>query len=114
VTPALHDARDSLAYWETRAQRLPRWAVRRRREARLLAGRWRLRVAQAEREVYGGGLIGALLLLAGERRLPQPVRHAGHRVARRAAQVAVMVAVSVAALFLAGAAAVLELLAAVF
>src|SRR3954454_23681583 len=54
----LEDARESLAYWERRAQTLPRTAVRRRREARAMAARWHERVALAEREAYGRGLLG--------------------------------------------------------
>ena len=37
---SLEDARESLAYWESRARRLPRHAIRRRREARDMAARW--------------------------------------------------------------------------
>src|ERR671916_1591291 len=86
----LDDARESLVYWEDRATRLPRHAIRRRREAREMAARWELRVAEAERAAYGRGLLGALLLLAAERRLPQAVRHRGHVAARRMAQAAVV------------------------
>ena len=60
----LEDARESLAYWEARARTLPRHAIRRRREAREMTARWQARVAEAERLVYGRGLLGALLLLA--------------------------------------------------
>src|SRR4051812_23778182 len=88
--PSLEDARESLTYWERRAQTLPLHAVRRRREAREMAARWRVRVAEAEREHYGRGLLGALVLLAAERRLPEPARHAGRQVARRTAQVVVL------------------------
>ena len=108
----LDDAREALAYWEHRARALPRHAVRRRREARDMAVRWQARVAEAERTVYGRGLIGALLLLAAERRLPQPVRHRGHLLARRLARAAVAVCVCLAALAVAGAWAFVELLAA--
>ena len=109
----LEDARESLAYWETRAHTLPRHAIRRRREAREMAVRWRARVAEAERSVYGRGLLGALLLLAAERRLPQPVRHRGHVAARRLAHAAVVAFACLVALLLAGAWAVVEVLAAV-
>lgn len=110
----LEDARDSLAYWEDRSRTLPRHAVRRRREARDMAARWQRRVAEAERLVYGRGLIGALLLLAAERRLPQPLRHRGHLAARRLAHAFVVALVCLAALAAAGAWAVVEVLAAVF
>ena len=85
----LEDARESLAYWEDRARTLPLHAVRRRREAREMTHRWQARVAEAERIVYGRGLLGALLLIASERRLPQQIRRRGHVVARRVVQAAV-------------------------
>jgi hypothetical protein len=108
----LADARESLAYWEARARTLPRHALRRRREAREMAVRWRLRVTDAERAAYGAGVLGALLLVATERRLPQPVRQAGRTIARRAAQVAAVVCVAVLALLVTGAVALFELVAA--
>lgn len=91
----LDDAREALEYWETRAAALPRLAVRDRREAREMAVRSRAWVTEAERAVYGGGLPGALLLMASELRLPEPTRHAGRTVARRARQAAVLVVVAV-------------------
>ena len=109
----LEDARESLAYWEARAHTLPRHAIRRRREAREMAARWRVRVSEAERLVYGRGLLGALLLLAAERRLPQAARHRGRLVARRVSQAFVAVCVCLVALLVAGMWAVVELFAAV-
>jgi hypothetical protein len=109
----LEDARESLAYWETRAHTLPRHAIRRRREAREMAARWQARVAEAERLVYGRGLLGALLLLAAERRLPQSVRRSGSIVARRLAHAAIAVCLCLVALFAAGLWAVVEVLATV-
>jgi hypothetical protein len=109
----LEDARESLAYWETRAHTLPRHAIRRRREAREMACRWRERIVEAERMTYGRGLLGALLLLAAERRLPLATRHRGRVAARRVAQAAVAVCVCLIALVVAGMWAVVELLAAV-
>ena len=73
----LEDARESLAYWESRARTLPRHALRRRREAREMASRWQARVDEAERLVYRRGLLGALQLQAAQRRLPQGVRRSG-------------------------------------
>jgi hypothetical protein len=108
----LADARESLAYWEDRAVRLPRHAIRRRREAREMAARWQLRVAEAERAAYGRGLLGALVLLLAERRLPQPARRQGRLVARRLAQAAVVVCVALIALVVAGMWAAVELVAA--
>jgi hypothetical protein len=77
----LLDARESLRDWERRERELPRRARRRRHEARLHAERWRERVADQERDVYGPGLVGALTLLVHEGRLPEPVRHHGRRMA---------------------------------
>jgi hypothetical protein len=88
----LIDAREALRYWEERERALPRRARRARREAADHAARWRERVAAAERDAYGAGLTGALVLLATEGRLPQPVREAGRRATgygRRAMVVAV-------------------------
>jgi hypothetical protein len=108
---SLEDARESLAYWEERARRLPRYALRKRREARAMAVRWWARVAEAEHNRYGRGLLGALLLVAAEGRLPEPARHAGRRVLRRAAQAAIAVAVAVTAVVVMGFVAAIELLA---
>ena len=109
---SLEDAREALAYWEDRARRLPRHAVRRRREAREMMFRWQARVAEAEREHYGRGLLGALLLLAAERRLPEPTRRAGQRIVRRTVQAALVVVVALLSLAVAGLYAAVELLAA--
>ena len=101
-TPDLEDAREALAYWETRARTLPRRALRRRREARAMAQRWHARVAEAEATIYGRGLLGALALAVTERRLPERARHTGHAVARRTKQIAaVAVAVTVSLVALA-------------
>jgi hypothetical protein len=108
----LEDARESLDYWETRARTLPLHAVRRRREAREMAVRWQLRVAEAERVVYGRGLLGALLLVAAERRLPQGVRRSGHVLARRVAQAFAVAFVCLMALAVAGAWVFVELVSA--
>ena len=106
----LADARESLAYWEERARTLPLHSVRGRREAREMAARWRGRVADAERAAYGAGLLGAMLLLATERRLPQPLVHTGRMMARRAAQLAGLVLVAMLALLVTGIVAAVELL----
>lgn len=106
----LDDARESLAYWEQRAQHLPRHAVRRRREARTMTVRWSARVAEAERAAYGRGLLGALVLLAAERRLPEQTRQTGRLLVRRTAQAAVVLVVALVALVAAGAVTAVELL----
>jgi hypothetical protein len=91
----LDEARELLAYWERRARRLPRWALRRRREARASANLWRARVADAERLRYGDGMLGEGLLYASEGRVPAEVAHRGRQLARAAGWTAVMVVVTV-------------------
>ncbi|MGK2939042.1 MAG: hypothetical protein ACSLFR_14735 [Solirubrobacteraceae bacterium] len=86
---SLDDARSSLAYWEHRAERLPRRAVRARREAHAMAARWRGRVTDAERNVYGTGIFAILLALFVEGRVPETTRHAGRRAARIGTRIAV-------------------------
>jgi hypothetical protein len=108
----LTDARESLAYWEERARRLPWHAVRRRREARTLAARWHTRVVEAERAHYGPGLLGAVLMLFFERRLPEPARHAGRRMARHTARAFTAVVVALTALAVIATVLAVELLAA--
>ncbi len=109
----LHDARESLEYWEDRARRLPATAVRKRREARDMAARWQARVAEAERAQYGRGILGAMLLLLTEQRLPQPARQSARHVARRAKQAVLLVTLTFAAVIVLGLAAVAELLGAI-
>jgi uncharacterized membrane protein YdcZ (DUF606 family) len=92
----LDEARELLAYWETRARRLPRWAVMRRREARAMAWRWRERVRVAEQARYGRGLVGAASQLAIERRMPTALAHRGRQAARLAAYTAVSAAITLA------------------
>jgi hypothetical protein len=108
----LDDAREALAYWEDRVRRLPRHAVRRRREAVVMAERWRGRVAEAERVHYGRGLRGAMLLWMAEGRLPESARHTGRVVARRSRQAALVVLGVIIAVVLAGVVAAVGLLAA--
>jgi hypothetical protein len=90
-TDELDEARELLAYWEQRARRLPRWAVRRRREAHEMARRWRARVRSAEQLHYGRGVLGAVSLLAAERRMPTPLAHRARRAARLALYVTLTV-----------------------
>ncbi|MBJ7521096.1 MAG: hypothetical protein JHC84_15460 [Solirubrobacteraceae bacterium] len=82
VDLSLDEARSSLAYWEHRAERLPRRAVRARREAREMEARWRARITEAERDAYGAGILGLLLFLVLEGRLPEHARHTTRRAAR--------------------------------
>ena len=88
---ALPEARESLTYWEGRLERLPRRAVRKRREAREMAVRWRERVSEAERLEYGAGVLGALLLFLSERRLPLSAHQRGRKLVRVGAGVAATV-----------------------
>jgi hypothetical protein len=90
---ALPEARESLTYWESRLQTLPRRAVHKRREAREMAARWRARVSEAERAQYGAGVLGALLLVVAEGRLPVSARHTTRSAVRVGVRVAVGVAV---------------------
>lgn len=109
---ALPEAREALAYWEDRARRLPRHAVLRRREARAMTVRWAARVAEAERERYGRGVVGALVLLACEGRMPQPARQAGRRLARRAGRATAVAGLALLTLLVAALAVVVELVSA--
>jgi len=113
VMSALPEARESLTYWESRLERLPRRAVRKRREAREMAERWRLRVCEAERTQYGAGILGALLLIAAERRLPADARYASRRVARAASRAALAAFVALAAVLVLAGVVLVELLAAI-
>jgi len=109
----LEDAREALHYWERRARRLPRRQLRRRREARAMARRWEARVARAERDRYGRGLAGTLLLVASEGRLPEPARQLGLRMARRTTQLAAVAAGTLVALVALATIATIALVAAV-
>ena len=83
--PALVEARESLNYWETRLQTLPKTAVRKRREAREMAARCRERVVEAERAEYGAGFLGAVFMAMAERRLPSQTTRQIVRVGKGAA-----------------------------
>ncbi len=109
----LVEARESLAYWETRLETLPRRAVRKRREAREMTARWRERVSEAERLQYGAGILGAILLFAAERRLPVGARATGRSLVRAGMGAAVAVAVAVVALLVVAGVAAVEVLAAI-
>jgi hypothetical protein len=114
VMSALPEARESLTYWEGRLERLPRRAVRKRREAREMTLRWRERVSEAERLEYGAGVLGALLLFLSERRLPLGAHQTGRKLVRVGAAVAATVVLAlVTVLVIAGLIAV-EVLRALF
>jgi hypothetical protein len=111
---ALPEARESLTYWEARLQYLPRRAVRKRREAREMARRWRDRVEEAERSQYGAGLLGAVFMFYVERRLPASTRRNAHRLVRVGKGAVLAFAASAVALTVLALVAVIALLAAVF
>ena len=73
-------------------------AVRKRREAREMAARWRERVSEAERLQYGAGILGALLLFLV--RAPT-ARSAAYQAGRTLVRVGVGLAVAVLALVVA-------------
>jgi hypothetical protein len=106
----MDEAYELLAYWEGRARRLPRWAVRRRREAREMAGRWRARVRAAEQARYGRGVLGAATQMAVERRMPATLAHRGRQAVRVGAYTAAVAAISVLVVLVAAAAMVAEAL----
>jgi hypothetical protein len=63
--PPLDDARDSLAYWQTRRKSLPLYRRTARREAKEMAVRWRERVRAAELARFEASPIGRLLARLG-------------------------------------------------
>ena len=95
--PALVEARESLNYWESRLETLPRTAVRKRREAKEMCARWRERVMEAERAEYGPGLLGAIFLLLAEKRLPS---HTSRQIVRVGKGAAIVAATTVASMVL--------------
>jgi hypothetical protein len=108
----LDDAREALAYWEDRERRLPRRAIRQRREAAEMTRRWRVRVTAAERGRYGRGMLGALALFAAEGRLPETARQTGRALARGSRRAALVMAAMTVAVMLAMLAALVALIAA--
>ncbi|HEX6023904.1 MAG TPA: hypothetical protein VFZ00_18080 [Solirubrobacter sp.] len=106
----LTESRESLEYWERRARTLPRFAVRKRREAREMAARWRERVAEAERMEYGAGLLGAVFMVLAERRLPTTTRQTGRTVLKVALWTAAVATVLTALLVVAVIAAAVALI----
>src|SRR4249919_290069 len=63
--PPLADARDSLAYWQTRRKSLPLYRRAARREAKEMAVRWQERVRAAELARFEASPIGRLLARLG-------------------------------------------------
>jgi hypothetical protein len=56
--PSVADARESLVYWRSRLDRLPRRRRSARREARAMVVAWEERVRNAEIDRLGGGWLG--------------------------------------------------------
>ena len=78
-----------------------------------MAARWRERVSEAERLEYGAGILGALLLLLSERRLPVAARQTGRALVRVGLGVAATLAVFVLAVLVAAGAVAVEVLSAI-
>ena len=114
VMSALPEARESLTYWESRLERLPRRAVRKRREAREMTVRWRERVSEAERSEYGAGVLGAVLLFLAERRLPTSAQQTSRQLVRVGAGVAATVAMALIAVLVVAGVVAIEVLRALF
>jgi hypothetical protein len=107
----LDDSREALAYWDARSRTLPRLAVRRRREARVMAQRWQARVAAAEAARYGGGWLGTLAMAVFERRVPAQLQWRGLRVVRRARRMVMLATAAMGAMVVLGVAAMVDLIA---
>jgi len=114
VMSALPEARDSLTYWESRLERLPRHAVRKRREAREMTVRWRERVSEAERSEYGAGVLGAVLLFLAERRLPTSAQQTSRQLVRVGAGAAATLVVALIAVLVVAGVVAIEVLRALF
>ncbi len=71
--------------------------MRKRREARAMAARWRERVSEAERAEYGAGLLGAIFMVLAERRLPT---HTSRQIVRVGKGAAIVAATTVASMVL--------------
>ena len=98
---ALHRSPRIARLLGARAHTLPRLAVRKRREAREMAARWRARVSEAERLEYGAGLLGAVFMVLAERRLPVTTRHTGRTIVKAALWTAVVTALLIVLLLVA-------------
>jgi hypothetical protein len=80
--PSPADAHESLVYWRSRLESLPRRRRAARREARAMVGAWEERLRRAERERWGGGLIGHAAGFVAVLRTERP-----RGLARRAARI---------------------------
>lgn len=91
--PALEDAQESLAFWRARLEELPVYRRAERREAHDAVERWEQHVRDAQRALYGPGLVEQLLESLGIRWRPQP-----RQLMLRLGAVAVVLALLVVAL----------------
>ncbi len=57
---ALDEAREALAFWQQRHERLPARRLKARREARAMMDTWRVRVREAELAALGDGPLARL------------------------------------------------------
>jgi hypothetical protein len=69
--PSLEQAQESYDFWRQRADELPIYKRAERHEAQAMAERWKQRLAQAERDRYGPGLLEQVLNTLGVRRAPR-------------------------------------------
>lgn len=81
--PSAADARDSLVFWRSRLESLPRRRRTARREARTMVLAWEQRLRRAEVERWGSGMVGRV---AGSIAVLRTLRPAA--LARRAAGLA--------------------------
>jgi len=65
--PSLEEARETYDFWRHRRAALPVYKRAQRREAEQMAMRWKERVAAAERQRYGPGLLEQLFTALGVR-----------------------------------------------
>jgi len=67
--PPVEDARSSLEFWERRRRSLPLYRVSARREAKVMAGRWQVRVIDAELVRFERTIFGRVLKRMGVSRI---------------------------------------------
>jgi hypothetical protein len=72
--PPLEEARESYLFWRRRLAQLPRYKRAERSEAEQMAARWKQRLAAAERERYGPGLLEQVFDALSIRWRPNPRR----------------------------------------
>jgi hypothetical protein len=68
--PSVEEARETYDFWRHRRATLPVYKHAQRKEAEEMAARWKERLAAAERQRYGPGLLEQLLTALGVRWRP--------------------------------------------